>query len=153
TDMRCLRVGALLLLVVVAGCSAPRSRVHGVVRYKGKPLEGATIIFLAPDNRTYPARVRADGSYDMPAVGRGHILVAIQTPPVRPRPRANPGAGPAATKARDTLARDKAQSDDAAKGGAPRPQDAPTGVTIPAFYADPKRSGLAFDLNDPDQEY
>jgi hypothetical protein len=148
-----------LLAVTLCGCSGPRSRVYGKVVYQGKPLAGGTIVFLAPNNQTYPARIQDDGSYEMAAMPRGHILVAVQADVVRPRPRPDPGRRPAAAaKAKDSFAKGKAEFDDAAKGGSAPPPSAPTAaiarsVNLPVHYGDPNQSGLAFELTAAEQEY
>ena len=146
--MRRLILTSAAALLLASGCGVPRYRVHGTVRHQGKPLAGGTIIFLGEDNQTYPARIRPDGSYQAAAVPRGRVRVAVQEDVARPSPRPQPSG-----KANDTLARGEMKADDAAKQ-ARRPSAPPTpAVGIPPHYADPDRSGLAFDLQGPDQDY
>src|SRR5260370_36257210 len=91
--MRCLMLcTAAVLLVAAGGCARPRYPLHGIVRYKGEPVTAGTIIFLGPDNQVYPAKIQSDGSYQMAAVPRGHILVAIQPAVSRGPSRPQPGA-------------------------------------------------------------
>jgi hypothetical protein len=147
--MRWLILGtAALVLVTSGGCSKPRGRVHGTVRYQGKPLAGATVIFLASDNQVYPVRIQPDGSYQSPSLPQGHILVSIQVEEPRPAPRPQPGA-----KGNDPFAKGEAMTDDEAKRGGGPARPATPAVTIPPRYADPNNSGLGFDLTGPDQEH
>jgi hypothetical protein len=142
--MKTLMLTAVAVVLALSGCSAPKSRIHGKVTYQGKPAAGATVILLASDNRTYPADVRADGTYDLPAVPRGPIRVSIQAALPRVIPRPEPGKG------RDAFAKAEASADDAGKA-ARLPPPIP-GIPIPAKYGDPDRSELSFELAEPDQE-
>lgn len=140
---------AVALLVGAGGCSQPRSRVHGTVHYQGKPLSGATVIFLAPDNQAYPASTKADGSYEIAGVPRGQIRVSIQVPPPPSPPRPEPRA-----KGRDALAKREASEDDTGKKARLPPEPpGPPAARIPSHYGDPNRSGLSFELKSPEQEY
>jgi hypothetical protein len=136
-------------VLLASGCGVPRYRVHGTVRHQGKPLARGTIIFLGEGNQTYPARTRPDGSYEAAAVPRGRVRV--QADVARPSPRPQPSG-----KANDALARGEMKADDAAKQ-ARRPSAPPappaTAAALPPHYADPDRSGLAFELQGPDQDY
>jgi hypothetical protein len=147
--MRRLILASAAALLLASGCGAPRYRLHGTVRHQGKPLAGGTIIFLGEDNQTYPARIRPDGTYEAAAVPRGHIRVAVQADVARPTPRTQPSG-----KANDALAKGEAKADDAAKQARrPSAPPAPAAPALPPHYADPNSSGLAFDLQGPDQEY
>ena len=66
-----------LTAVFSQGCSGQRSDVFGTITYEGKPVKGGTIIFIAPDNRTYPGRIQDDGSYRIASVPQGKIQVAV----------------------------------------------------------------------------
>src|SRR6516165_10446050 len=145
------------LLLPIAGCSAPKSRVHGKVLYRGEPVAGGKIVFLCPDNTTAPARIASDGSYDVAKVSRGHIRVAIQADKPRPKPRAQPNSKAAAIKAKDTVTAEQAKSDDRAKGArtgeVPPPSNDTRALVLPAKYGDPNLSELSFELVDREQEY
>jgi hypothetical protein len=135
--------GALCLLLLSSGCSAPKSRVYGTISYQGKPLTGATIVLICPDNSTSQARVRSDGSYEIASVSRGEVKVAIQADKPRPPPRPRPDRSAMAAK------------DDQAKGavvGARQPPEYAF-ASFPAKYGDPNTSGLSFELTDSDQDY
>ena len=149
----CLVVLTVIVTVVLSGCSHPHSRVYGTVKYKGQPLADGSIVFIGQDNQTYPARIR-DGAYEVASVPRGHLQVAIQTGPQRPRPRAMPSAEAQQAKARDKFAAEERQKDDLAKSARRGNPDAPPAEGgIPAVYSDPGRSGLAVDIQDAEQEY
>jgi hypothetical protein len=138
-----------LVLPSLVGCGYPHGRVHGTVRYQGKPLTNATIIFLAPDNQAYPVRLGPDGSYQVASLPQGHLLVSIQAdePRVAPRPAPRPGKGA------DPVAAAQEQADDAGKQRHRPAVAANPAPTLPALYTDPKQSGLAVDLVGDDQEF
>jgi hypothetical protein len=156
---------AAVWLLMTAGCSAPKSRVHGKVLYKGKPVAGGTIVFLCPDNTTAPARIASDGSYEVAKVSRGHIRVAIQADMPRPTPRAQPNSKAVAIKAKNTFAADQSKSDDRAKGAragplnetsideSPPPSKDSRALALPAKYGNPNVSELSFELVDREQEF
>jgi len=139
----------VLLLLGVGGCGAPRSKIHGTIHYNGQPLARGTIIFLAPDNQAYPARIRSDGSYQVASLPRGRILVGIQVEEPRVPPRPAPKED-----ATDELAAAKAREDDANKQRHKKP-NAPVdpSVQFPSTYGDPTQSGLSLELKEADQEY
>jgi hypothetical protein len=142
---------ALAVLVAVAGCERPRSRVHGAVKYQDKPLAGAVVTFFGPDNMTYTTDTRADGTYEIAGLPRGPIRVSVQVPPPRPRPRPDPDL----RKGGDAFARAQAKADDAklARPSEPAPGPSRSAGGFPARYGDPNTSGLAFDLKEADQDY
>ena len=79
----------------IIGCGdLPRSTVKGRITFNGKPLPGATLIFLTKDNMTYTTGTNADGSYEVSGIPRGPVTVSIQQalPHVSPRPDPNPNA-------------------------------------------------------------
>jgi len=117
---------------------------------------GATIVLVSPDNSTAPAVIGADGSYIIAKASRGHILVAIQADRPRPSPRAHPNSKAAAMKTRSAVAKVAASLDDEAKmasGGHLQKAIDPAIANFPAHYGDPNKSGLSFELQEPDQEY
>jgi hypothetical protein len=139
----------VISVVSLCGCASPRGRLHGTVRHQGKPLTGATIIFLASDNQTYPVRLAPDGTYQVASLPQGHIRVSIQVD----EPRIPPRAAPAPGKAEDTLAAAREKDDDAAKQGRKPSATATEAPNLLARYTDPNQSGLEFDLTGADQDY
>ena len=72
-------VAAVLAATALSGCGdMPRGRLHGTVTWQGKPLTGATVIFLAKDNKTHLAKLKPDGSYEVSGVALGPIKVSVQ---------------------------------------------------------------------------
>jgi hypothetical protein len=146
---------SVCVLLIAAGCSAPKSHVFGTVKYHGKPVAGATIVLMSPDNSTSQGRIRADGSYEIQSVSRGQIQVAIQADRPRPFAAARSNNRGEAIQAHGKSAKGKQDPEEEAKMalfGSPRAID--HGLAgFPAAYGDPNKSGLAFELKDPDQEY
>jgi hypothetical protein len=137
------------LIIPTVGCGQPRSRVHGKVTYHGTPVAGGTIIFMGPDNQVYPARIGSDGSYNVASAPRGHLQISIQADQPRTAPRPQPGA-----KDGDAFAKGAMNLDDKSKGGPGANQPAAgASIAIPARYADPIKSDLTVELEQPDQEY
>jgi hypothetical protein len=117
------------------------------VKYQGVPLKNATIIFLGPDERTYPAPIQADGSYAAVSLPRGKILVSLHVDEPRMASRADVDRDP------DEFGDAKAREEDRHKGRK-RPTPAAMGSpTLPAHYLDPNQSGLFFQLDQPNHEY
>jgi hypothetical protein len=137
------------VLLVIAGCGEPRSMVHGTVTFQGAPLKHGTIIFLGPDERTYPVPIQADGSYAAVSLPRGKILVALHVDePRAAASRTDPDPDP------DDFGNTKAREEDRHKGRKQRPAPvADERPTLPSHYLDPNQSGLSFQLDRPSQEY
>jgi hypothetical protein len=138
---------AAAAVVLVGGCGqdVPRGRLHGTVKYQGKPFPG-TVIFLAKDNQTHTAELKADGSYDVSGVALGPVKVSIQQPVAR-----------SAVKGEFALPSSQAKGVmDEKAGKSPTPlEEAPkaAGPRIPTLYADANKSGLDFELKTADQEW
>jgi hypothetical protein len=79
-----LGVALALALVTLSGCSKSRGNVHGKVYYKGKPLSGCQIAFVANKKTVGTALTREDGSYEMKDVLTGEVVVTIAPPAVGP---------------------------------------------------------------------
>lgn len=143
-------IAVAVFALVATGCGdRPRSRVHGVVKFEGKPLAGGMLIFLTSDNMTTVADIQPDGTYSVEGVARGSVKVSVQQQQPRPAPRPQTAAGGRSNEASaaDDLAR--------RRGGAeePPPPPAQSGPRLPAKYTDPAQSGLSFDLTDANFEY
>lgn len=138
----------LAFAAALVGCGVPRSNVSGTVSYKGKPLTAGTIILMASDNKTHPVDIGPAGKYQAAGVARGKVRVAVIVEGQRIAPRPDP------VKGRDPVGGKEAKADDA-KGMA-RLKEAVSNLApspIPAHYADAGKSGLEFDLKDPEQDY
>jgi hypothetical protein len=139
----CLAVG--LLVLVASGCGdVPRSKIHGTIKYQGKPLTNATVTFFSSDNMTHMAILNPDGTYTVDRVPRGKVKVCIQSDVPRPASKGNPkpkgfGEVPAETK-------------DGKRDPVPEEAKA-TWPILPPNYNDPDKSGLSFELKEADQEW
>jgi hypothetical protein len=144
---RIVLVALVVSVIAAAGCGPARSRVHGTVRYKGKPLNAGMITFLAPDNQNYRADIGPDGTYEVAGVARGKVRVSVLVEQPRPMPRPDP------VKGADSFAGKEAKGDDEAKLSRQPTMRPSSAVQIPAMYGDPNSSGLSFDLKEPSQEF
>lgn len=134
--------------VVLAGCGGdgPRGTVHGTVKFQGKPLTGATVIFLASDNKTHVLNLSPDGAYTVTGVAYGPVKVSVQSEKERYAVKGQfDGPSSEAKGVKDEKAGVKSSS-------APEPK-AKAGPAIPAQYADASTSGLSFELKQADQEW
>jgi hypothetical protein len=115
------------------------------VKFQGKPLTDATIVFIASDNRTHLANLKADGSFEVSGVAQGLVKVSIQQslPKVAPRPDPTSGGGSKAGVV-DEKARATRPAPPAARDNGPR---------MPELYTDPEKSGLTLELKELDQEW
>jgi hypothetical protein len=117
------RVAALALLAAaaLAGCDANKRRtVTGTVTYKGRPLPSGIVRFYSGADRMSMATVEADGTFAVTDVPPGPVTVTVEP-------------DPQASKHRSM------------GGGANEP--APKPVAIPPKYADPKTSGLEYNIS------
>ena len=135
--------------LALVGCGdAPKSRLHGTIRYQGKPLTDVTVMFFSPDNQVHRADLKADGSYDVVNVGRGTVRVAFQQGLAKVAARPNPS--PAAAVAKAGAPEDKAGAKPAV---APASTPREPSVTLPAMYSTPESSKLTFELTQADQDW
>lgn len=138
---------ALFTAALLSGCGdVPRSTIHGVVKYQGKPLSNATVIFIASDNRSHLANLHPDGSYTAAGVAQGLVKVSIQAalPHVASRPEPKLELGSKAGVG---------ESKDQARRTAPPPSIEGEASKLPALYTDPEKSGLSFELKQSDFEW
>ena len=133
---------AFLAATALTGCGdIPRGSIHGTVKYQGKPLTDSTVIFIAKDNQTHPAVLKADGSYEVHGVAQGLVKVSVQQAQPRVPAKAEPGRGGSKAGVVDE------------KAAAPAPVARITGPRLPAQYTDPDKSGQTFELKEADQEW
>lgn len=135
------------LLVALSGCGGdvPRGKLHGTVKYQGKPVAHGTLIFLGSDNQTYPADLGKDGRYTVDRIPFGSIKVAIQQSPARPAPKNDPGAA----RAKGGMGETK----DAARPAPPPDEPKANWVVLPPQYQQAETSGLSFEMKAADQEW
>lgn len=137
---------AVVAAVALSGCGdVPRSSIHGTVKFQGKPLTDATVIFIASDNKTHPVNLKADGSFQVSGVAQGSVKTSIQQALPRVAARPDPTFSGAS---KGGVVDEKAS---ASRRGPPPSKN--SGPRLPEKYADSERSGLGFDLKQPDQEW
>jgi len=132
---RCLFLGILVTALACAGCKPPKqetAEVSGTVKFKGKPLPGGRVSFVA-DKGGYSgsATIGEDGTYkvtDAP-VGPVHITVDNSMLQAQHAPRAEPPKRPDAGAA---------ETRDTAKGKY---------VAIPNKYAQPNKTDLTYTVS------
>ena len=78
----CSGLGAVVLMVLAAGCSRGTGNVSGTVKFKGKPLPAGTITFYDEANGAASSAIDSDGSYSVTKVvtGTARITVAVPMP-------------------------------------------------------------------------
>lgn len=135
----------IVTLLVIPGCGPRRARVHGTLKYQGKPLGGAIITFFGTDNAAFSsAPTRSDGTYQVDGVPQGTVHVSVQVPQPRPKARTEPkGVQKADQEAGLKTSWEGKKGNDPA---APR-------IKLPAHYGNPETSELSFELKEPDQDY
>jgi hypothetical protein len=79
-------VAVAALALTAAGCGGgdgqlTGARVKGHVKYKGKVLTGGEIQFVDPKdaNKSQSGRINGDGTFDVPNVPVGEVVVLIDT--------------------------------------------------------------------------
>jgi hypothetical protein len=73
----CLFFGAALAL---AGCSGGRGDVSGVVKYKGEPVPGGTIMFHGQPSGVWSSEIKKDGSYTVVGIPAGTVKISVMLP-------------------------------------------------------------------------
>jgi hypothetical protein len=138
---------AVLAAAVSSGCGdVSRGRIHGKVTWNGKPLTGATVIFIAKDNKTHPVKLKTDGSYEVNGVAYGPIKVSIQ----QDLPSVASKSEPRASSQAKGVADEKAGK---APPSSPIAEKSDYGPRLAASYTDAEKSGLTFEMKEPDQEW
>jgi hemoglobin len=69
---------------------AEKGDVSGKVTFKGQPLPGGTVSFVAADGKIYSSPIAADGTYNVTDVKVGEYKVAIETESAKPKDKPNP---------------------------------------------------------------
>lgn len=120
-----------LVLAAAVGCGGGKgATVRGKVTYRGAPLTMGNVTLVSEDGKTVrTGQIQEDGTYEVPNAPTGRVQAAVVNPPPAGAWGGAPIVGPPndeETKlARATAARY---------------------VPTPQYYADPKTSGLAYDL-------
>jgi hypothetical protein len=111
-------------------------------------MTAATVIFLASDNKTHVAKLRPDGTYEVGGVALGAIKVSVQQDLPAVAAKAEP-------RGSDSSSQEKGVKDEKAGRAPPAPVvvKGDRRGQLPAHYTDADRSGLIFELKEPDQEW
>ncbi len=145
-------LSALLLLAAGCGPAHPASTVSGKVTYKGEPLNGGTIK-LYPDvtptaggyDNSFLIAIKPDGTFTATNVPTGKMTVTIETQPPHVRGQNGPKIDPTTHLPEGMKPPpdfDPSQVK-AAPGAAP---PATNLMVIPSKYANPRTSGLTWDI-------
>jgi len=80
------RLGLLLVLAPVAGCSQPEGRVSGQVLFGGKPLPGGYVMFLPgnPKHNSITATLDQNGAFSV-VLPAGDVRVSVDNRDLEPR--------------------------------------------------------------------
>ena len=126
----CPRLGAVVLMVLAAGCSRGTGNVSGTVKFKGKPLPAGTITFYDPANGALSSPINPDGSYSVSKVATGTARITVAVP------MAIGFQGPGTSDGKGDL-----------------PAVVKQTPSIPARYYDPDKSGLTCEVVRGDQTH
>jgi hypothetical protein len=124
----CPGLGAVVLMVLAAGCSRGTGNVSGTVKFKGKPLPAGTISFYDEVNGVASSPIDPDGSYSVSKVAAGTARITVAVPmPIR-------FVSPGMSDVKADL-----------------PAEAKRTPSIPTRYYDPAQSGLTCEVVRGDQ--
>lgn len=145
--MRLILLAATAAAVLLAGCGrdVPRGRVHGKVTLNGKPLTGATVVFVAHDGKTHVLNLGPDGSYAVEGVALGPVKVAVQADAPKVASKGEFDVPSSAAKG--------VTDEKAGKAAAPPPEPKAAPPRVSPQYANAEKSGLTFELKGADQEW
>jgi hypothetical protein len=137
-----LRLGLVVLggmVLGLVGCGKSTGDVSGKVTHNQRPLFAGEVVFQGSDNNYYRGNIGADGTYTVRQVPTGVAKVAVVV--------SQPGEVPG-TDIMNKMKMDPAKmgNPEATKGDA---GPAPLKLKLPKLpykYADPKDSGLTFDV-------
>lgn len=130
--------------LALAGCTknpnAP-AQISGVVKYKGQPLPGGTIVFHDSEGKAYSAPIQQDGKYQLTDIPVGEMKVTVETESVNPSKKQPTYGGQRAAK--------MGMSNYNPPGAPPRPSEEDKKaqyVKIPDKYSNASTSGLSATL-------
>jgi len=128
----------------MSGCGSSTAKVSGKVYYNGTLLKGGNVTFISSEGKpTVSAAIQADGTYTLPRAPTGKVKICVDTSSLNPATKTNapkygPPAGFEAPRGRKS-------------GNAADTADRYTWV--PAHYADPDSSDLAYEVKGGNQEH
>lgn len=129
----------LLLPVAMAfavfGCGSPTATVTGKVSYKGEPVKGGIVTFLAEGKGGTQGQINEDSSYLVKDVPAGPVKICVDTSSMNP---ARASSVPKYSPPKDAVAPQGFGS-----GGPDRAEMKRRYVAIPDLYADPQKTKLS----------
>ncbi|MFN3193747.1 MAG: carboxypeptidase-like regulatory domain-containing protein [Aureliella sp.] len=142
-------LAAASLILCTLGCDSgpqnpPTFPVTGKVTFKGKPVEGATVVLVAESSSSKGAvgNTDAEGNYEMGTFGKGDGAVAgsYKVKVFKYEMKAEPPAD-----GDDVMSEEEEEEE---YGGVEDEDDASGGNLLPAKYEDPRKSGFAVEVTD-----
>jgi hypothetical protein len=138
--------------LVAAGCSRT-GKVSGKVTYKGQTLKAGTVQFF-PEGKggDYSSPIKEDGSYSISKIPPGPAKIAVVSSTTNPLAGMPPMArGPGAKGMKQAEEQMKKSKEGGGTGASPF--EAKQGVSVPAMYGDPEKSGLKVDVTSGSQPF
>jgi hypothetical protein len=128
----------------MTGCSS-QGTVSGKITYKGESLGGGRVLFVSEGHGSCSASIGEDGNYTVNNVPVGPVAIAVETKSVRPvemPPEYMPRQPPPESLPKQGTAPFR-------RGGTASRKY----VEIPEDYADPKKSGLKYQVSGGRQKH
>ncbi|MCE9528555.1 MAG: carboxypeptidase-like regulatory domain-containing protein [Planctomycetales bacterium] len=142
---RFLMVSMLALILAGCGGSGPRLyKMQGTVTYNGKPVQGAQVSFSYPDGNFANGDTDATGKYNLSYVGGVGAKPGMCDVTVT-KMSTTATAAPTGAKPEDMLKAMKDYADAQKNAAAPKNE-------LPQKYADPKTSGLKFEIKTSEKD-
>jgi hypothetical protein len=129
------------------GC-ASNATISGKVTYKGEPLGGGTVLFVAEGKRSMTTVINSDGTYALANFPAGPVTIAVETASVKQTEMPEEAKGMAPPATIPNMPEGATQSI-----YKPRAATAVRYVEIPPQYADPKTSGLTYTVTGGSQSH
>jgi hypothetical protein len=127
------RIVFAFLFAALSGCgSRGVGTLSGNITHEGKPLNAGTIQVIHSNGMSFTAEIQPDGTYRLPDLPEGAVLVGVSNP--HPLARYQELTGFAKTEEQRAAIRK------------PTPEELRAWIGIPAGYANPDTSGLTAEI-------